>query len=1018
MGDMFSNPIVQSLVATALYDVMKKGLTFVHGLSPQSGDRINIICNQKVIDAAPIIRAAIDEVVSDKRLGANNFSIDVERIIKSSEFESAVRQVFSTVIVNPDEGLDSIEETFIKTVSLLNGQYRAEIDGEAKIVFSFAVRICRKVLSGLVEQGSLIAHDASSNIRFQIMIAELNTVKKTLELLKRPQLNLQEINEFVGKYKLEAAKRHGLIRPPHMYEGKRMAIDSIYVSPQILAANHRQNAPAANTSISLETFKNSAFRSVILGDPGGGKSTLSHKLIYDIASDQGQFSSTVGTEVAPILVILREYGVQKNANCVSIIQYVEQMIFSKYQLQVPFACLDYLLLSGRALIIFDGLDELLETKYRQEITEDVESFCRQYPSAPVVVTSREVGYDRAPLSDEMFTVYRLRGFNPPQIRKYVTNWFQLTADLTPDQQQAMIRSFIDDSQSISDICSNPLMLGLLCNIYRAENYLPRNRPNIYKKCADMLFEQWDRGRGIKVNLPFSDAFIRPTMQELAYWILSSPELQRTVTADQLMQRTAMYLKKKCFENIEEAEYAAREFVDFCRGRAWVFTDVGTTECGDHLYQFTHGTFLEFFSAEYIVRNYSMDEIKAILQSKVIRFEWDMVLQIVMQLKDCTQENAANELLEFVVEKATEYDSQEGWGYTAFAVRCLEFIIPPPPLRRKVVDSTLNKSFELIDKFAPPKPIRGVPGGLQYEPATTLGRLCITADMDNQKTICGCVEEYVVEALKNQKAPNAVFACELLSFVYRANKFVYLSRKPIAPLWVEMKDRVLSQYKEAIIECAKTNRNIIFDCFMEKLLTELDSVLWFGADGLFNRHASQLHRRSFPSLMTMMYRRMLHELYGKDESNVPYYESVAEELIKCELPWIKNSRNFYADEEDYRWEDDHSLNLAQMEQLEKENTVPILIFYAFINVAIGIEAMQEKNRNSYLGSTKSPWISCFRDIAFARYGIGEMNKANLCIDHFNISEVYKALMRQWANCEISFTNVPVKNSREDELFSPV
>ena len=43
--------------------------------------------------------------------------------------------------------------------------------------------------------------------------------------------------------------------------------------------------------------------------------------------------------------------------------------------------------------------------------------------------------------------------------------------------------------------------------------------------------------------------------------------------------------------------AAREFVEFCRGRMWVFTDAGTTVSGQRLYGFTHRTFLEYFAAK-------------------------------------------------------------------------------------------------------------------------------------------------------------------------------------------------------------------------------------------------------------------------------------------------------------------------------------------------------------------------------------------------------------------------------------
>jgi hypothetical protein len=133
------------------------------------------------------------------------------------------------------------------------------------------------------------------------------------------------------------------------------------------------------------------------------------------------------------------------------------------------------------------------------------------------------------------------------------------------------------------------MLALMCNIYRGESYIPTNRPDVYEKCAVMLFERWDKGRGIRVTLPI-EAHIRPAMMHLAHWIYADEALQSGVTEQRLVAKTTDYLCPKRFEDRDEAEGAAKQFIEFCRGRAWVFTDTGTTKEGDRLYQFTHRTF--------------------------------------------------------------------------------------------------------------------------------------------------------------------------------------------------------------------------------------------------------------------------------------------------------------------------------------------------------------------------------------------------------------------------------------------
>ena len=50
-------------------------------------------------------------------------------------------------------------------------------------------------------------------------------------------------------------------------------------------------------------------------------------------------------------------------------------------------------------------------------------------------------------------------------------------------------AFISESASVADLRSNPLMLALLCILYRGAGSLPRNRTEVYEQCASMLYPQ-------------------------------------------------------------------------------------------------------------------------------------------------------------------------------------------------------------------------------------------------------------------------------------------------------------------------------------------------------------------------------------------------------------------------------------------------------------------------------------------------------------------------------------------------
>ncbi|MDQ3834562.1 MAG: NACHT domain-containing protein, partial [Actinomycetota bacterium] len=182
----------------------------------------------------------------------------------------------------------------------------------------------------------------------------------------------------------------------------------------------------------------------------------------------------------------------------------------------------------------------------------------------------------------------------------------------------------------------------------------------------MLFERWDRSRGIHYTLPFV-AHVRPTMTYLAHWIYSDEALQGGATEQQLVTKATEYLYPDHFENRDEAEMAAREFIEFCRGRAWVFTDTGTTARGDRLYQFTHRTFLEYFTASYLTRTYyTPDKLVEVLLPRISRREWDIVAQLAFQIQSETATGAGDELLTALIEKANKDQGEESWKFLSFA----------------------------------------------------------------------------------------------------------------------------------------------------------------------------------------------------------------------------------------------------------------------------------------------------------------------------------------------------------------
>jgi hypothetical protein len=199
----------------------------------------------------------------------------------------------------------------------------------------------------------------------------------------------------------------------------------------------------------------------------------------------------------------------------------------------------------------------------------------------------------------------------------------------------------------------------------------------------MLFERRDKSRGIFVPLPF-EAHVSPAMKYLAHWIYSNDRLQTGVTEENLVSHATEYLCPRRFEDKVEAERAARDFIDFCRGRAWVFTDTGTTKTGERLYQFTHRTFLEYFTAAHLVRtNPTPDRLLSVLLDRIGRREWDVVSQLSFQLQNKQVEGAGDALLDALLDCVKVAGTNESWNMLSFAARSLEFLVPSPRVTKAI-----------------------------------------------------------------------------------------------------------------------------------------------------------------------------------------------------------------------------------------------------------------------------------------------------------------------------------------------
>lgn len=270
-----------------------------------------------------------------------------------------------------------------------------------------------------------------------------------------------------------------------------MPLDELYVPPQFVANAPRHLAKLGKLSeeqsvFDLDHITRRLHRIVVVGNPGAGKSTLTIKLAN--VSSQANFEGP-RPDWVPLHITLRNFDQERiDVPGLSISQYISGWIRKELGgLTLSAEQVELLCETGRAFVIFDGLDELTAASRRRDMSLLIGSFSDLYPETSILVTCRTVGYEEATLPTDIFTKVELADFSEESVFQYANNWFRLSPRLNGAEKSWLPRRFMEQSRDVPDLRKNPLMLGLMCRVFHETRNIPQNRTELYADCALLLF---------------------------------------------------------------------------------------------------------------------------------------------------------------------------------------------------------------------------------------------------------------------------------------------------------------------------------------------------------------------------------------------------------------------------------------------------------------------------------------------------------------------------------------------------
>ena len=123
---------------------------------------------------------------------------------------------------------------------------------------------------------------------------------------------------------------------------------------------------------------------------------------------------------------------------------------------------------------------------------------------------------------------------------------------------------------------------------------------------------------------------------------------------------------------------------------------GNHKGGKSLYQFTHRTFLEYFTAEYLTQTIRTPEkLLDELFPRIQKEQWQVVCELAFQLQAEKQEDDADKLISGLLKRLEEKElsSEETARCLFFALKCIEFLVISPLIIKKlnslIVDNVLE-----------------------------------------------------------------------------------------------------------------------------------------------------------------------------------------------------------------------------------------------------------------------------------------------------------------------------------------